>query len=168
MKTRKPLNLTKLGVIYGALWGMAAVLILLCIDGFSLRKLPRILLSVPVFALLGVPVGIAVTRCFAPLLHRASWGGLLRIAPLTLLVGSFLYGLANTAAVWTRALLVGGKVDWFFAKAWAVPLVYSFYAFLFVWPIGLAVLNCWHLRAQLVRRAADTGTVWNIEIAPRT
>lgn len=162
MNTRKPVNLNKLGAIYGALWGVVAMLVLLCIDGFSLRKFPRILLSVPLFALLGIPVGIAVTRGFARLLRRASWGGLLRIAPVTLLVGSSLYGLSNTAAVWTSALLMGGRVDWFFAKAWAVPLAYSFYAFLFVWPIGLAVLNCWHLQKMMSRPTSDTGIVWKV------
>lgn len=162
MNTRKPVNLNKLGAIYGALWGVAAMVALICIDGLSARKLPRILLALPLFALLGVPVGIAVTRGFARLLRRASWGGLLRIAPLTLLVGSFLYGLTNTAAVWTSALLMGGRVDWFFAKAWAAPLAYSFYAFFLVWPIGLAILNCWHLRKMMSRPMEDMEIVWKV------
>lgn len=157
-------KLTRLGITYGMGWGVAAMLVALCLEGWSIGKLGKVLVTAPLWIALGVPAGIAVTHLFARRLRGASWGKLLGLAPLTLLVGTLLFGLTWVVAAWALALVTGGLAGWFFSGPGLVmfPLTCSFYAFLMVWPIGLAVLNCWHLRGMVSEERDEPGAVWKI------
>ena len=88
MKTRESVNLTKLGAIYGALWGfVVGPMGTTSLVGDGRDYAAKIALSMAGWALLGAPVGIAVTRHFGPRLRHASWRRVLGLAPLTLVAG---------------------------------------------------------------------------------
>ncbi len=162
MKTREPLNLTKLGAIYGALWGfVVGPLGTTSLVGDGRFYAAKIALSMAGWGLLGAPVGIAVTRHFGPRLRHASWRRVLGLAPLTLVAGSFLFGCLQVMLGSAVCYLKGGTGQEL-ADAMLLPLIYVAFAFLMVWPIALAVLNCWDLRTRLSRATPDKGVVWKI------
>ena len=147
--------LTKLGAVYGALWFLPAALVkgMVDVDGWNADKLLRVLLVAPLGCFLGMPAGIVVTHIFAPRLRHASWGRLLWLAPQTLLVGTLVFGLTWGAIAWMVALTMGTDAGWGVAGPAIIflPLVCAYAAFLTVWPLGLSVLNCWHLRGRVSR-----------------
>ncbi len=146
----------RLGMLYGAIWT--------CIP-LSMFKASSPLEAlnpwvIGVILLAGITSGMAVTACVRPLLHGNKLRRLLWIAPLTLILGSLVYGFLYAQLAW--GLLPSWEAWWFRDGTWAEltlastflhPLV-SFTPPLLFFLLPFAMLNTWHLWWHDNRRPA--------------
>ena len=149
--TRSP-NLNRLGAVYGLLWGAVALVILKGI-GFSGDQF----LQMTGWYLLGsIPTGILVTRLLAGRLGRTKAWKVWTYGPAALLLGTLIFAACM--------LVVFAGVE--FTRDWRGVLEslrglrfhdslilffwFPFFGFVTIFPIFLAVGNCWDLRRRMI------------------
>ena len=149
--TRSP-NLNRLGAVYGLLWGGVALAILKGI-GFSGDQF----LQMSGWYLLGsIPTGILVTRLLAGRLGRTKARKEWTYGPAALLLGTLIFAACM--------LVVFAGVE--FTRDWRGVLEslrglrfhdslilffwFPFFGFVTIFPIFLAVGNCWDLRRRMI------------------
>ena len=149
--TRSP-NLNRLGAVYGLLWGGVALAILKGI-GFSGDQF----LQMSGWYLLGsIPTGILVTRLLAGRLGRTKAWKVWTYGPAALLLGTLIFAACM--------LVVFAGVE--FTRDWRGVLEslrglrfhdslilffwFPFFGFVTIFPIFLAVGNCWDLRRRMI------------------
>ena len=149
--TRSP-NLNRLGAVYGLLWGGVALAILKGI-GFSGDQF----LQMSGWYLLGsIPTGILVTRLLAGRLGRTKAWKVWTYGPAALLLGTLIFAACM--------LVVFAGVE--FTRDWRGVLEslrglrfhdslilffwFPFFGFVTIFPIFLAVGNCWDLRRRMM------------------
>ena len=151
--TRSP-NLSRLGAVYGLLWGGVALVILKGI-GFSGDKF----LQMAGWYLLGsIPTGILVTRLLAGRLGKTKAWKVWTYGPLALLLGTLIFAacmLVVFAGVeFTRSLAWRGVLESLQGLRFHDSLIlffwFPFFGFVTIVPIFLAVLNCWDLRRRMM------------------
>lgn len=153
-------NLLLVGALYGLAWGCVALGVILLITGGDFRG---VLSSISFYLLGSIPTGIAVTWLFKALLPRARPWGVVAYGFLALLAGTLIFA--------TCMLVIFSGYNFFQNLAYheynvvesflkirthdslIMFIWYPFYAFACIFPIFLAILNCWDLR----RRLAVTG-----------
>lgn len=149
--TRSP-NLNRLGAVYGLLWGAVALMILKGI-GFSGDQF----LQMTGWYLLGsIPTGILVTRLLAGRLGKTKAWKVWTYGPAALLLGTLIFAACM--------LVVFAGVE--FTRDWRGVLEslrglrfhdslilffwFPFFGFVTIFPIFLAVGNCWDLRRRMI------------------
>ena len=149
--TRSP-NLNRLGAVYGLLWGAVALMILKGI-GFSGDQF----LQMTGWYLLGsIPTGILVTRLLAGRLGKTKAWKVWTYGPAALLLGTLIFAACM--------LVVFAGVE--FTRDWRGVLEslrglrfhdslilffwFPFFGFVTIFPIFLAVGNCWDLRRRMM------------------
>ena len=149
--TRSP-NLNRLGAVYGLLWGAVALVILKGI-GFSGDQF----LQMSGWYLLGsIPTGILVTRLLAGRLGKTKAWKVWTYGPAALLLGTLIFAACM--------LVVFAGVE--FTRDWRGVLEslrglrfhdslilffwFPFFGFVTIFPIFLAVGNCWDLRRRMI------------------
>ena len=154
--TRSP-NLNRLGAVYGLLWGAVALMILKGI-GFSGDQF----LQMTGWYLLGsIPTGILVTRLLAGRLGRTKAWKVWTYGPAALLLGTLIFAACM--------LVVFAGVE--FTRDWRGVLEslrglrfhdslilffwFPFFGFVTIFPIFLAVGNCWDLRRRMMRASSQ-------------
>jgi hypothetical protein len=154
--TRSP-NLNRLGAVYGLLWGGVALAILKGI-GFSGDQF----LQMSGWYLLGsIPTGILVTRLLAGRLGKTKAWKVWTYGPLALLLGTLIFAACM--------LVVFAGVE--FTRDWRGVLEslrglrfhdslilffwFPFFGFVTIFPIFLAVGNCWDLRRRMMRASSQ-------------
>ena len=154
--TRSP-NLNRLGAVYGLLWGGVALAILKGI-GFSGDQF----LQMSGWYLLGsIPTGILVTRLLAGRLGKTKAWKVWTYGPLALLLGTLIFAACM--------LVVFAGVE--FTRDWRGVLEslrglrfhdslilffwFPFFGFVTIFPIFLAVGNCWDLRRRMMRASVQ-------------
>lgn len=165
------------GMAYGACWGLLAsgVIFLLFSKNWSriagLDRMAGETLADLIMALAcmapALAVGVVVTRvCGGWLRGRSGWT-LLWVAPVSLLMGTMLLGLAHATIVETYGLALGKSFGGGKPLLLVFPFWYAVVAFLFPpYVLLLAFLNCWHLRKLMERLDAvervDGAVVWKV------
>ena len=154
--TRSP-NLNRLGAVYGLLWGAVALMILKGI-GFSGDQF----LQMTGWYLLGsIPTGILVTRLLAGRLGKTKAWKVWTYGPAALLLGTLIFAACM--------LVVFAGVE--FTRDWRGVLEslrglrfhdslilffwFPFFGFVTIFPIFLAVGNCWDLRRRMMRASSQ-------------
>ena len=154
--TRSP-NLNRLGAVYGLLWGGVALAILKGI-GFSGDQF----LQMTGWYLLGsIPTGILVTRLLAGRLGKTKAWKVWTYGPAALLLGTLIFAACM--------LVVFAGVE--FTRDWRGVLEslrglrfhdslilffwFPFFGFVTIFPIFLAVGNCWDLRRRMMRASSQ-------------
>ena len=149
--TRSP-NLNRLGAVYGLLWGGVALAILKGI-GFSGDQF----LQMTGWYLLGsIPTGILVTHLLAGRLGKTKAWKVWTYGPAALLLGTLIFAACM--------LVVFAGVE--FTRDWRGVLEslrglrfhdslilffwFPFFGFVTIFPIFLAVGNCWDLRRRMI------------------
>jgi hypothetical protein len=156
--TRSP-NLSRLGAVYGLLWGGVALVILKCI-GFSGDQF----LQMTGWYLLGsIPTGILVTRLLAGRLGETKAWAVWPYGLLALLLGTLTFAASmlvihavydfGQSLTWRGVLesLQGVRFHDSLIMFWWYPL----YGFATIVPIFLAVGNCWDLRRRMILASAQ-------------
>jgi hypothetical protein len=139
---RLPSNLNRLGAAYGLAWGLIGTRAL----DFNLFSGDHRGLALAL-TLSGIPVGIVVTRLLARFIARRPKLLLVAHAALSLLAGSLLFSLGLMFIFIVESACGPGGVD---ADIFKFPLMIPFFAFLSIWPLLLATLNCWDLRRRVL------------------
>ena len=154
--TRSP-NLNRLGAVYGLLWGGVALAILKGI-GFSGDQF----LQMTGWYLLGsIPTGILVTHLLAGRLGKTKAWKVWTYGPAALLLGTLIFAACM--------LVVFAGVE--FTRDWRGVLEslrglrfhdslilffwFPFFGFVTIFPIFLAVGNCWDLRRRMMRASSQ-------------
>ena len=154
--TRSP-NLNRLGAVYGLLWGGVALAILKGI-GFSGDQF----LQMSGWYLLGsIPTGILVTRLLAGRLGRTKAWKVWTYGPAALLLGTLIFAACMLVVIagveftrdWRGVLesLQGLR----FHDSLILFLWFPFFGFVTIFPIFLAVGNCWDLRRRMTRASSQ-------------
>ena len=149
--TRSP-NLNRLGAVYGLLWGGVALAILKGI-GFSGDQF----LQMSGWYLLGsIPTGILVTRLLAGRLGRTKAWKVWTYGPAALLLGTLTFAACMLVVIagveftrdWRGVLesLRGLR----FHDSLILFFWFPFFGFVTIFPIFLAVGNCWDLRRRMI------------------
>lgn len=151
MKTK----LAFIGLGYGLLWGLVALVVMkLCLNA-GLRELLQVMPTyLPGAALTGMLVTFILK---GPLQKARSWA----VAPwglLSLLLGTLLFAavmlVINAVGEWTHALSYRGPLEALQSIQLHDSLImffwYPLYGFGTIVPILLAVLNCWDLRRRMI------------------
>ena len=149
--TRSP-NLNRLGAVYGLLWGGVALAILKGI-GFSGDQF----LQMSGWYLLGsIPTGILVTRLLAGRLGRTKAWKVWTYGPAALLLGTLIFAACMLVVIagveftrdWRGVLesLRGLR----FHDSLILFFWFPFFGFVTIFPIFLAVGNCWDLRRRMI------------------
>ena len=154
--TRSP-NLNRLGAVYGLLWGAVALMILKGI-GFSGDQF----LQMTGWYLLGsIPTGILVTRLLAGRLGKTKAWKVWTYGPAALLLGTLIFAACMLVVIagveftrdWRGVLesLQGLR----FHDSLILFLWFPFFGFVTIFPIFLAVGNCWDLRRRMTRASSQ-------------
>ena len=149
--TRSP-NLNRLGAVYGLLWGGVALAILKGI-GFSGDQF----LQMTGWYLLGsIPTGILVTRLLAGRLGKTKAWKVWTYGPAALLLGTLIFAACMLVVIagveftrdWRGVLesLRGLR----FHDSLILFFWFPFFGFVTIFPIFLAVGNCWDLRRRMI------------------
>ena len=149
--TRSP-NLNRLGAVYGLLWGAVALMILKGI-GFSGDQF----LQMTGWYLLGsIPTGILVTRLLAGRLGKTKAWKVWTYGPAALLLGTLIFAACMLVVIagveftrdWRGVLesLRGLR----FHDSLILFFWFPFFGFVTIFPIFLAVGNCWDLRRRMI------------------
>ena len=151
-------NLNRLGTVYGLLWGGVALVILKGIGHSG-----DYFLQMTGWYLLGsIPTGILVTRLLAGRLGKTKAWKVWTYGPAALLLGTLIFAacmLVVSAGVnFTRSLAWRGVLESLqglrFHDSLIMFLWYPFYGFATIFPIFLAVGNCWDLRRRMLPSSA--------------
>ena len=145
-------NLNRLGAVYGLLWGGVALAILKGI-GFSGDQF----LQMSGWYLLGsIPTGILVTRLLAGRLGRTKAWKVWTYGPAALLLGTLIFAACMLVVIagveftrdWRGVLesLRGLR----FHDSLILFFWFPFFGFVTIFPIFLAVGNCWDLRRRMI------------------
>ena len=154
--TRSP-NLNRLGAVYGLLWGAVALMILKGI-GFSGDQF----LQMTGWYLLGsIPTGILVTRLLAGRLGKTKAWKVWTYGPAALLLGTLIFAACMLVVIagveftrdWRGVLesLRGLR----FHDSLILFFWFPFFGFVTIFPIFLAVGNCWDLRRRMMRASSQ-------------
>ena len=154
--TRSP-NLNRLGAVYGLLWGAVALVILKGI-GFSGDQF----LQMTGWYLLGsIPTGILVTRLLAGRLGKTKAWKVWTFGPAALLLGTLIFAACMLVVIagveftrdWRGVLesLRGLR----FHDSLILFFWFPFFGFVTIFPIFLAVGNCWDLRRRMMRASSQ-------------
>ena len=154
--TRSP-NLNRLGAVYGLLWGGVALAILKGI-GFSGDQF----LQMSGWYLLGsIPTGILVTRLLAGRLGKTKAWKVWTYGPAALLLGTLIFAACMLVVIagveftrdWRGVLesLRGLR----FHDSLILFFWFPFFGFVTIFPIFLAVGNCWDLRRRMMRASSQ-------------
>ena len=154
--TRSP-NLNRLGAVYGLLWGAVALMILKGI-GFSGDQF----LQMTGWYLLGsIPTGILVTRLLAGRLGKTKAWKVWTYGPAALLLGTLIFAACMLVVIagveftrdWRGVLesLQGLR----FHDSLILFFWFPFFGFVTIFPIFLAVGNCWDLRRRMMRASSQ-------------
>jgi hypothetical protein len=156
--TRSP-NLSRLGAVYGLLWGGVALVILKGI-GFSGKQF---MLMTGLYLLGSIPTGILVTRLLAGRLGRAKGWAVWPYGPLALLLGTLTFAASmlviHAVHDFGQSLTWRGVLESLQAVRFHDSLImfwwYPLYGFATIVPIFLAVGNCWDLRRRMILASAQ-------------
>lgn len=141
----------RLGLLYGALWSLAPMLILERIPWRNHYNGPNDFKQYPfnwdtclVMLAASLPTGVFVTWLFRKLLKARSAKALFLLGPLSLLIGTALYGFLYAQLAWT----MGNPTEPWGQLTFDSVVLHPAMAFVSVWAImliPLATLNIWHL-----------------------
>ena len=159
-QAKQPPNLYRLGAIYGFLWGCVAIGIL-AIGMHSVgRELWR---ATPYYLLSSIPTGILVTKLLGRWLERAKRWMLTPFGMVALFVGTWVFAscmlAVNAVASFTLNLGTQNPFQAFTGIRLHDSLImffwYPLYGFGMIFPIFLAVWNCWDLRRRMKQTDAS-------------
>ena len=146
--TRSP-NLNRLGAVYGLLWGVVALAVLKSLGGDFLRMTGWYLLG-------SIPTGILVTRLLAGRLGKTKAWKVWTYGPAALLLGTLIFAACMLVVIagveftrdWRGVLesLRGLR----FHDSLIMFFWFPFFGFVTIFPIFLAVGNCWDLRRRMI------------------
>ena len=152
--TRSP-NLNRLGAVYGLLWGVAALTILKLIGGEYIGWKSCL------YLLGSIPTGILVTRLLAGRLGKTKAWKVWTYGPAALLLGTLIFAACMLVVIagveftrdWRGVLesLRGLR----FHDSLILFFWFPFFGFVTIFPIFLAVGNCWDLRRRMMRASSQ-------------
>ncbi len=147
----------RLGLLYGALWAFAPMILREQIPLFNYYEGPenfkqRTMQWTGCFVMLtaSLPTGLAVTWLFRRLLKGGGAMMLLLWSPLALLAGAALFGFLFAQFAWVALPQTEPYGQLTLGSTLAHPLL-SFGSFAAVFLIPLATLNTWHLWREVNR-----------------
>ncbi len=151
--TRSP-NLNRLGAVYGLLWGVVALAVLKSLGGDFFRMTGWYLLG-------SIPTGILVTRLLAGRLGKTKAWKVWTYGPAALLLGTLIFAACMLVVIagveftrdWRGVLesLRGLR----FHDSLILFFWFPFFGFVTIFPIFLAVGNCWDLRRRMMRASSQ-------------
>jgi hypothetical protein len=141
----------RLGLLYGALWALAPMIIREQIPLFNYDNGPDDFKRLPmewggcfVMLIASLPTGVAVTWLFRRLLKGSDAMKLFLWSPLALLIGTTLFGFLFAQFGWLMLNYAEPYGQLTLVSMWLHPLL-SFGSFAGVFLIPLAGLNTWDL-----------------------
>ena len=156
--TRSP-DLNRLGAVYGLLWGVAALTILKLIGGEYIGWKSCL------YLLGSIPTGILVTRLLAGRLGKTKAWKVWTYGPAALLLGTLIFAACMLVVFagfeFFRDLILGqrGVLESLQGLRFHDSLIlffwFPFFGFVTIFPIFLAVGNCWDLRRRMMRASSQ-------------
>jgi len=155
VKENETPNLYLLGAVYGLLWGCVAlgILAILTIAVGSVA---------PYYLLGSIPTGILMTKLLGKPLGRAKGWMLAPFGLMALLLGTLIFAFCmlivfsgvNFVQNLKHQDIIQSFVNIRTHDLLIMFIWYPFYGFAMIFPIFLAVWNCWDLRQRMNRPAA--------------
>ncbi|MEY3958287.1 MAG: hypothetical protein RJA37_890 [Verrucomicrobiota bacterium] len=146
------------GMLYGALWAVVPIVFLNPTPLFNYHNGPDDFRQYPMqwgalFAMLGASVttGVAVTALFRSFLRGRKVKTLFLWSPLSLLIGTALYGFLYAQLCWT----LSKPTETWSQLTLSCVVIHPAMSFLSVLAVGLvplAALNTWHLWREVNRQ----------------
>lgn len=145
----------RLGLLYGAFWSLAPMIILEQMPLFNYFNGPQDFKQHPfrwdnclVMLAAGLPTGVVVTWLFRKLLKGRTAQASLLWGPLSLLIGTALYGFLYAQLAWTmlRTTEPWGQLT---LGSMIMHPAMAFFSSCAIALIPLAALNTWHLSRRV-------------------